>query len=458
METGEFPLASGLRCSLRRTPSERRLDAALREVLRERLGVVPRNVVVTQQRAGLPVIELGTPPAGGAAKGVWSRHTEGYRLEVRPAGIRISGSSASGVFYGLQTLTQLLRREGSGGSCPAITVEDWPSMAFRGAHWFPSASGVPFHRKLLTRIMAAYKMNAAVIQCEAARWDSHPEIAAPQSISKAELEGLVRVARQHFIDPIPLVNCPGHAGWAFRNQQHLDLAEDPQTPYALCPRNPAANTLLKDVLREALGVFRPRVFHLGHDEVTLRGRFPNPECRRCSTSNTTDLMTAHAAELHGWLGSKGVGMMIWGDMLLAKDEGPDSAHAPNAAEARKRRKGLSRDTLVADWHYHPRKEYPSLGLLHSAGLETIACTWYEPHNISGFAREARKAGARGLLQTTWAGYFPDESVLSGPELRQFTAFILAAEYAWSGRADAPDALGYDPVRVFQQAYSQSPTQ
>lgn len=452
---GEFHLVAGLRVTVHRPPAERRLDAGLRGLLREKMVQPPAIATLTSQRNARPVIELGAPPPPVPA-GEWSHHPEGYRLEVHSSGIRITGATASGAFYGLQTLAQLLRNQGSGVACSTITVEDWPSMAFRGAHWFPSAAGVRFHRKLIARIMAAFKLNAAVIQCEAARWDSHPEIAAPQSISKADLRGLVRLARQQFIDPIPLVNCPGHAGWVFRNHQHLDLAEDPQTPYALCPRNPAASTVLKDVLREALDVFKPHIFHLGHDEVTLRGRFPNPECPRCSTGTTTDLVLAHAAELHDWLGARGVRMMIWGDMLLAKDEGPDSAHAPNAADAVKRRSGLPHGTVVADWHYHPRKEYPSLALLRKSGLETIACTWHEPRNIADFAREARKAGARGLLQTTWAGYFPDESVLSGPELRQFTAFILAAEYSWSGRAELPDALGYDPARVFKRAYSQTP--
>ena len=52
------------------------------------------------------------------------------------------------------------------------------------------------------------------------------------------------------------------------------------------------------------------------------------------------------------------------------------------------------------------------------------------------------------------GYFPDERAMQG-ELRQFTAFVLAAEYAWSGRKESPTELGYDPKEVFQKAYARN---
>ena len=53
------------------------------------------------------------------------------------------------------------------------------------------------------------------------------------------------------------------------------------------------------------------------------------------------------------------------------------------------------------------------------------------------------------------GYFPDERALRSA-LQQFSAFVLAAEYAWSGRRDPPNQLGYDPKTVFRKAYGSSP--
>jgi hypothetical protein len=405
-------------------------------------GVVVR--IAAHAAEELPPTALGHPE--------WMKNPEGYRLNVNASGAEIAAPTAQGAFYGIQTLAQLLTRTGGAVSCPCVTVEDWPSLAFRGAHWFPSASGVPFHRKLIGRIMARYKMNFAVIQCEAARWDTDPGIAAPNSISKADLRGLVRLCRENFIEPVPLVNCPGHAEWMFRNGRHLDLAEDPQTPYAYCVDHPGSRKLIKSVIGEALEVFHPAYFHLGHDEVTLKGRFPRPDCPRCGKQSVTGLMLKNYRRLDGWLRKRKVRTIIWGDMLLER-EGPPSDHAASGAEARARRAALPRGALVADWHYNARGGFPSLELLQKDGLDPIACTWYQPMNIFRFALAAKKAGARGLLQTTWAGFFPDETTLRGQEARQFSAFVLAAEYAWSGRPEPPRDLPYDPAVEFRRAYS-----
>ena len=96
----------------------------------------------------------------------------------------------------------------------------------------------------------------------------------------------------------------------------------------------------------------------------------------------------------------------------------------------------------------------SIEVLRQAGFRVVAASWYTPENIHHLSQAALTAGAEGLLQTTWMGYFPDERAMRG-ELRQFTAFVLAAEYAWSGRNESPSQLGYDPKDVFRKAYAGS---
>lgn len=449
----DLTLRSGAVVSVSTPAGEARIAAAVRSLA----GELGQRWVVRRSPAPGPFtrIRIGAPAAGDGA-GEWARNPEGYRLAIGARGLLIEAPRPEGAFYALQTLAQIARRTGSGAAIRTAVIEDWPSLPFRGAHWFPSAAGGPFHRRLIRRIMARYKLNRAVIQCEAARWTSHPEIAAPTSISKAGLRALVRECRARFIDPVPLINGPGHAQWMFRGGRNLELAEDPQAAYAYCVRHPGSRRFMRDILREALEVFRPRWVHLGHDEVTLRGRFPRPDCPRCAGATVTDLLMENAADLQGWLRARGVGTMIWGDMLFDRREGPAAAHAPSPEEARLRRRKLPRGILVADWQYNTRGGFPSLGLLRADGIPAVACTWHEPANIHGFVREALRQhgpGHGGLLQTTWAGYFPDERVLRGPERRQFAAFILAAEYAWSGRSDPPAALGYDPDRIFTRSYT-----
>jgi hexosaminidase len=442
---GVFTIRPGAACSVRGARGEGRPAAAIARLL----GASVHQLASRDGWATIRVGKLRTEPARG---GKWAKDAEGYRLEVTPAGIEIHAPTARGAFYAVQTLSQVLRRRGKAWECPALRIEDWPSMRFRGAHFFPSASGAKFHRRLVDTVLSRFKLNHAVIQCEAARWDSHPEIAAPNSVSKADLETLVAVCRNRFLEPVPLVNGPGHAEWLFRNGTNLGLAEDRATPYAYCVRRPEAQRFIREIAGEALDVFGSRLFHMGHDEVTLKGQFPHPDCPRCARSSTTELVLENARGLSTWLSRRGVRSMLWGDMLFAREERVSSAHAPSPEEAQARRRGLPREFTVADWHYNSRGEFPSLAILKRERLRSVACTWYEPENIYRFSQEALKVGADGLLQTTWAGYFPDERVLSGKELRQFTAFILAAEYAWSGRSDPPSRLGYRPADVFRTAY------
>ncbi len=456
MSGAPFVVRDGVKVSILAPRGETRLRAALERVLRGEWQLeTAAPLEFNSDASGWCSVVLGAKTrklAPPKSRPVWANRLDAYQLTVDKSGIEISAPTARGAFHGIQTLAQILRPDGANASALPLQIEDYAALEFRGAHWFPSQSGVPFHKRLIA-VMARVKMNAAVIQCEAARWDSHPEIAAPNSISKADLRDLVALCRANFIEPIPLVNTPGHAQWLFRNGQHLELAEDPKTPYAYSVRNPKSLPLIHQILGEAIEVFRPQTFHIGHDEITMRGRFPNPDnpFNRAGDS-ATDLVMENLNSLHGWLAAQGIKTMVWGDMFLHSGAGPDAHSAPSAAEAEKRRRMLPKDVIVTDWHYGGKRLYPSLALFAKDGLKTIAATWNTPQNIHYFSRAAQQNGSLGLLQTTWAGYFPDAGTLE-TQLSQFTAFILAGDYAWSDRDDAPDALPYDVAAQWNTAYA-----
>jgi hypothetical protein len=383
---------------------------------------------------------------------------EGYRLHVDSACAVIVGFDAPGAFYGLQTLAQLMHLNGHGVQMDACEVEDWPSLPFRGAHLFTGIRALPFHKKLIGRIFSRFKLNSLVLECEYTRWATHPEIAADFAMTKKDLGEDVAYTRAHFMEPIPLIQSLGHSQWAFHNGQHLDLAEDRAHPTALCPNNPGTYRLVFDIDGEALKIFKPAYFHIGHDEVNLFGRFPaHPWCLaqgRDAADAASNLFVEDVTRLNGWLRAHGVRTMLWGDMLLSRSEIFDgAANAPSQEAAVKRRAGLPRDVVIADWHYDalPPDRFPSVGVFHKEGLPVVASTWYDPGNIYGFAHAAIDQGAMGLLQTTWAGFNSNEAVLQD-EFRQFSAFILAAEYAWSGNSLQPDQLPYRAGEVFKDAW------
>jgi hexosaminidase len=87
---------------------------------------------------------------------------EAYRLQVTGAGVAISSGDYAGIFYGIQTLRQLLPSETEGGAWPirAVDIEDEPRFTYRGMHldvgrhFFP----VEFVKKYID-LLAMYKMN-----------------------------------------------------------------------------------------------------------------------------------------------------------------------------------------------------------------------------------------------------------------------------------------------------------
>lgn len=461
----DFPLSGDLRCFTRlpKNADGRRVTMALRDLLRDTGAHWKQG---TRQWRGHGLLIAVEPQKQG-------RGAESYTLRVTPEAVVVVGQDAAGAFYGLQTLRQLLRFDAEGKAAFAgAEITDWPSLHFRGAHIFTGHAALPFHKKLIERIFSRYKLNALVLECEYTRWKSHPEIYVGYSMPVDDLRKDVAFARDHFLEPIPLVNSLGHSEWIFQNRQHLDLAEDVHSPHAYDASNPNSYKFIFDICSEALEIFHPRLFHIGHDEVKIVGddvfgKYPaRPENIK---KGITRLFADDTNRLADWLRKRGARTMLWGDMLLNSEEGDPHVGVPhmtaaNAAtleEARQRRALMPKDALLADWRYEAGSEQRNgLAIFKAAGFDALGCAWYEPENIRGWAQQAIQKNALGLLQTTWAGYDSNESLLD-EEFKQFTAYVLAAEYAWSGTTlhprlpDKPatsDTLPYTAAEVFTRAY------
>ena len=100
----------------------------------------------------------------------------------------------------------------------------------------------------------------------------------------------------------------------------------------------------------------------------MRGRFPNPECPLCKGATTTALVVKHANRLSEWLSQQGVETMIWGDMLLGPGEAKDATHAKTLEDARQRRAGIDKKTIIVDWHYAASADARSIEILRHDGL------------------------------------------------------------------------------------------
>ena len=375
-------------------------------------------------------------------------HPEAYYLGCENSSFYILANTETGLFYGLCSLLQLIQVDRDGIFLKGAEVIDYPALSFRGVHCLSGKDAGDQIAKAIRTLMARHKMNQLVWECEYIIWDSHPELEHERyGMEKEDARKVVEAADQNFVEIIPLVQSLGHSEWIFTNDQNLDIAEDPDTPYAYCPTNPKTYDFIFEVYQEALDFFKPKKFHIGHDEVTMLGRFPWRS--RSSGKSVTELVMDDIKKLHTWFTEKDIEIMMWGDMCLWTTEAPDATFAPSAEEAKLRRSLLPKDVYITDWHYAPRPplEYPSIPLWNEEGFRTIGAGWFSPENIRNLARACVLAKAEGYLQTTWAGF---NFKIDGNEEAwyQYWAYLLAAEYAWSGMDTPVDELPYNVQNLF----------
>lgn len=437
------------------SPLDSRTISLLEEILREK-GYTPQiksvleplkylqgNILITKDEK-----ILGQDILGQEGEKILKEPlgAEGYILVVKPSYLLLYGKDSRGLFYGVQTLRWLLNDKG----IRTCVIKDYPAFQIRGVHFFADKYALQFYLQLIKKVLAPLKVNTIILECEYGEWKSQPNLINEWTMSQEEVKSLVKTAKENFIDVYPLIQSFGHAEWAFQRRNNLDIAEDPQRPYAFCPSNPRTYAFLFSIYDEALKLFQnPPIFHIGGDEVEMIGRFPNPTCPYgCGAKDSVSLYVGHIKKIYDYLSSKGCKVMIWGDELLAPGEAGDATHATNKGEAEGRRKLLPKDIIIADWHYNAFSDYPSVGIFKQAGFQSIvACTWYRPENIYRFAQSAYRQGATGLLETTWAGFYNTQPL--SDSYQQVAPYVLSAIYGWNPEAPAP---GYLPhmAEVFKE--------
>ena len=428
----------------------RRAIGILQRAIQERYGFTPDVKIGKSPDAGMIIIGVQTKRSGTPVTSVPDK-PEGYAVSVSTKNIRLIGKDEAGILWAVQSLIQLLTADTTSPLIPALSIRDWPSLPLRGVHLFHGVNALPFHEKLLDRIFSRFKLNALFIEAEHLKWDTIGSAAPKWGGTKEDIRKEILYARERGVTVYPLVQGFGHMETLFGATGNRSFAEDPENPWAVNFTDPTAVAYLTKLLTEADDLFGAPAFHVGMDEVDLRGRFPY----RSLPKTKPELVALAARHWRDVFAKRGKPVYLWADMLMAASEvSPAWGTLKVPAEAQKTRELMPKDVTLIDWQYGVQEKFPSLRFLQNAGFkDVLAATWFQPENIRNLSRAAKEAGAKGILQTTWCGYESKEEVLNGPERRQFTAMILAADYFWNGgEGPSSENLPYDPSLVFARAY------
>ncbi len=377
---------------------------------------------------------------------------EGYALIASAQGVWIFASDPDGAFWAVQTLKQLIRLTDDGAVIMSgIFIRDFPDFAFRGVHVVLDDYSPELHGRLIEQIFAPLKFNKIVMQVDHIKWERYPEIWQPWSLPKESVKELLERAEANNMEAIPLLPTLSHCEYLFGSlagsspKVNAEIAEDPATAYLYCPNLERTYRIVFDLLDEVLTLFKPRWVHIGHDEVLNRGQFGS--CIRCKGMQPHFLFAEDVKRIYEFLKARGVGVMMWGDMLLRPDEAFDAAHGGEPQNFWLARKLIPKDIVIVDWHYQPAPRYPSVRVLKQEGFEVIGATWRNRQAIVKFTKAAKEAGALGMLQTTWTGFGNNRNAIRDhPD--QFSSYIVAAEQFWNASESEP-LQGYSAWNIFE---------
>ena len=219
-----------------------------------------------------------------AAQSVLRRHSitldpamkdEGYVITPDGNRIVVIGTTAAGVFYGAQTVKQIVSGDGDQAKLYRATIRDWPAMRYRGFHDDISRGPVPtldFQKKQI-RTLAAYKVNFFSPYFEhTLAYDSNPLIAPPGgAMTHADVKELVAYAANYHVDIVPEQEAFGHLHHALKYEIYSPLAETPHG-HVLAPGQPGSLPLIRQMFAEINSLFPSRFVHLGADETFELGR------------------------------------------------------------------------------------------------------------------------------------------------------------------------------------------
>jgi len=93
---------------------------------------------------------------------------EGYFLQLSDHAVVVAGSDDRGAFYGLQSLRQLIHRQGGKLQVRGVQVRDWPDKPFRGVYLYvPGRDNIPMFKRFVRDFMARYKYNTLIMEMNA---------------------------------------------------------------------------------------------------------------------------------------------------------------------------------------------------------------------------------------------------------------------------------------------------
>ncbi|MDE3066622.1 MAG: beta-N-acetylhexosaminidase [Verrucomicrobiota bacterium] len=401
---------------------------------------------------------------------------EGYELTVSTHSVVLRAPTQAGLFYGAQTLRQLLPPEifstnvveDFNWQMPCVRIEDWPRFKWRGLmldvsrHFYTKAEV----EKILD-LMALYKLNrfhwhltddqgwrieikkyprltqvgawrdqSSVVPPNPPETNAHPAWAEPAAgkfgpdgryggfYTQQDIREVVAYAAARHITVVPEIEMPGHSVAALAAYPHFSCSGGPYSTNAKAgvgdgiydPANPGTFKFLEGVLTEVFRLFPGQYVHIGGDEVRKEYWAKSPDCQALMKqegfTNADQLQSYFVKRMAAFIGAHGKTPIGWSEILQG---------------------GLATNAVVMDW-IGGAVEAASAG--HDVVMTPTTYCYFDHYQSTNHATEPRAIG--GFLPLKQVYSFepvpanlpaPDDSRILGAQANLWTEYVASLPHA-----------------------------
>lgn len=452
------------------------LFTSCNQTVETQIQLIPEPFEMTQSDGMFKVSQAMLVGAGSASNKVNFRvdpnatdiPDEGYQLEIDEAGVRLTAKTETGLFYGKQTILQLLTPNG----LPYVKINDHPRFPYRGLHL--DVSRHFFNKeevKKLMNVMSYYKLNTLHLHLtDAGGWrlqiDKYPKLTQEGAFrtqsdwrewwdngkdrqylkegtegayggyyTKDDIRDMLAYAAEKHITIIPEIEFPAHSDEVFVAYPELCCAGKSHTSGDFCIGNPKTFEFMENVLTEVIELFPSEYIHIGGDEAGKNTWKTCPKCqalmKKEKLANVDELQSYMIRKAEKFLNSKGRRLIGW-DEILEGGLAPEATVMSWRGEAAGFKSArMGHDVIMTPGSYmyfdfyqaDPRHQPVAIG-----GYTPIRKVYsYNPIPQDSLTAEEAKHFL-GVQANTWTEYIPTPEHL---EYMMFPRALAVAEIGWT---------------------------
>ena len=452
------------------------LFTSCNQTVETQIQLIPEPFEMTQSDGMFKVSQAMLVGAGSASNKVNFRvdpnatdiPDEGYQLEIDEAGVRLVAKTETGLFYGKQTLLQLLTPNG----LPYVKINDHPRFPYRGLHLDVSRHFFDKEEvKKLMNVMSYYKLNTLHLHLtDAGGWrlqiDKYPKLTQEGAFrtqsdwrewwdngkdrqylkegtegayggyyTKDDIRDMLAYAAEKHITIIPEIEFPAHSDEVFVAYPELCCAGKSHTSGDFCIGNPKTFEFMENVLTEVIELFPSEYIHIGGDEAGKNTWKTCPKCqalmKKEKLANVDELQSYMIRKAEEFLNSKGRRLIGW-DEILEGGLAPEATVMSWRGEAGGFKSArMGHDVIMTPGSYmyfdfyqaDPRHQPVAIG-----GYTPIRKVYnYNPIPQDSLTAEEAKHFL-GVQANTWTEYIPTPEHL---EYMMFPRALAVAEIGWT---------------------------